>query len=152
VQPGQNAKLNRSHFNEPGVAVSRPHGKSPQQAASFTRSPKLQEESSLLASVCSLLGVLPRAGAQINPRALANLSRDELLCQTFEVYRKLVADPRITFEHLVFLVTALAGGHELTLARAVQRAYAVRIVRAGPIESDLVLGRACISAVMACVH
>jgi hypothetical protein len=47
---------------------------------------------------------------------LANLSRGELLCQAFEVYRDLVAHPHISFEHLVFLVSALAQGEELTLA------------------------------------
>jgi hypothetical protein len=109
-------KLYRSYVNEPGVAVSRPRGKSPQQAALFTRSPELKEESSLLASLCSLLGALPRAGTQVSQSALANLSRGELLCQAFEVYRDLVADPRISFENLVFLVRALAEGDELTLA------------------------------------
>jgi hypothetical protein len=106
----------REYVKEPGNAVSRPRGKSPQQSAFFTRSPKLQEESSLLASLCSLLGVLPRAGAPLNCQALANLSRGELLCQAFEVYRELVTDPRISFEHLVFMIAALAGGEELTLA------------------------------------
>jgi hypothetical protein len=46
-----------------------------------------KEESSLLASLCSPLGAL-----------------------------QLVADPHISFEHLVFLVNALAEGEELTLA------------------------------------
>jgi hypothetical protein len=49
-------------LNEPGFAVSRPRGKSPQLCAYFTRSARLKEESSLLASVCSLLGVLPQEG------------------------------------------------------------------------------------------
>jgi hypothetical protein len=101
---------------EPGSAVSRPRGKSPQQAAFFTRSPRIQEESSLLASLCFLLGVLPRADAPVNRHTLVNLSRGELLCQAFEVYRELVPDPRITFEHLVFLVSALADSEELVLA------------------------------------
>ncbi len=102
-------------MKEPGFAVSRPRGKSPQQCAFFTRSPQHKEESSLLASLCSLLGALPRTGALINRQALANLSREELLCQAFEVYHDLVANPHISFEHLVFLVCALAEGEELTL-------------------------------------
>jgi hypothetical protein len=117
LQPEQNTKLHRNYSDEPGTAVSRPRGKSPQQAALFTRTPKLKEESSLLASLCSLLGALPRAGAPVSRQALANLSRGELLCQAFEVYRDLVADPRISFENLVFLVCALAEGEELALAR-----------------------------------
>jgi Flagellar transcriptional activator (FlhC) len=109
-------KLYRAYLHEPGIAVSRPRGKSPQQCAFFTRSPQHKEESSLLASLCSLLGALPRTGAPVNRQTLANLSRGELLCQAFEVYHDLVADPHISFEHLVFLVGALVEGEELTLA------------------------------------
>jgi Flagellar transcriptional activator (FlhC) len=109
-------KLYRAYLNEHGIAVSRPRGKSPQQCAFFTRSPTHKEESSLLASLCSLLGALPHAGAPVSRQSLASLSRGELLCQAFEVYRDLVADPHISFEHLVFLVNALAKGEELTLA------------------------------------
>ncbi len=109
-------KLYRAYLHEPGIAVSRPRGKSPQQCTFFTRSPQHQEEGSLLASLCSLLGALPRTGAPVNRQALANLSRGELLCQVFEVYRDLVADPHISFEHFVFLVSALVEGEELTLA------------------------------------
>jgi hypothetical protein len=109
-------KLYRSYLNESGAAVSRPRGKSPQQCAFFTRSAQHKEESSLLASLCSLLGALPQTGAPVDRQALANLSRGEILCRVFEVYRGLISDPRISFENLVFLVRALAEGHELTLA------------------------------------
>ena len=108
-------KLYRGYLNEPGFAVSRPRGKSPRQCAFFTRSQKLKEESSFLASVYSLLGVLPQSGTQCNERALANLARGELLCQAFEVYKQMVPAHGISFEHAVFLVTALARGDELVL-------------------------------------
>lgn len=117
MQSEQNTKLYRSYLSEPGFAVSRPRGKSPQQCAFFTRSPKLKEESSFLASVCSLLGVLPQAGTQLNNKVLANLTRGELLCQAFELYQQLMPSHGISFEHAVFLVTALADGGELTIAR-----------------------------------
>lgn len=80
-------KLYRNYAHEPGIAVSRPRGKSPQQCAFFTRSQKLKEKSSFLASLCSLLGVLPQAGTQFNQPALANLARGELLRQAFEGLR-----------------------------------------------------------------
>jgi len=107
-------KLYRGYLNEPGFAVSRPRGKSPRQCAFFTRSPRLKEESSFLASVCSLLGVLPQV--RTNQKALANLTRGELLCQAFEVYQQLMPSHGISFEHAVFLVTALAEGGELSVA------------------------------------
>ena len=66
--------------------------------------------------MCSLLGVLPQAGTQFNQKALANLARGELLCQAFEVYQQLMPTHGISFEHTVFLVTALARGDELALS------------------------------------
>jgi len=109
-------KLYRSYLNEPGFAVGRPRGKSPQQSAFFTRSPKLKEESSFLASVCSLLGMLPQAGTNVNQKALANVPRGELLCQAFEVYQQLMPSHGISFEHAVFLVASLVRGDELALS------------------------------------
>jgi hypothetical protein len=102
--------------NEPGINVGRGRGKSPQQCAFFSRSVKHKEETSLLASVCSLPGALPRTGVPVNRVALANISRGELLCQAFEVYLEWATDPRISFENLVLLVSALAQGEELMLA------------------------------------
>jgi hypothetical protein len=127
VQPEQNTKLYRSYLHEPGFSVGRPRGKSPQQSAFFTRSPALNNESSLLASLCCLLDVLPRTGAPVSPQALANISRGEKLCQAFEVYRELVQDPRVSFEHFVYLVSALAAGQELMLVNC-EECSAVTVV------------------------
>jgi hypothetical protein len=60
--------------------------------------------------------VLPPAGTVLNPKALANVTRGELLCQAFEVYQQLVPAHGISFEHAVFLVRALARGDELALS------------------------------------
>ena len=51
-------KMYREFMKEPGIAVSRPRGKSPRQCTFFTRTPQHKDESSLLASLCSLLGAL----------------------------------------------------------------------------------------------
>jgi hypothetical protein len=85
------------------------------QTASSPGPTGLKEESSFLASVCSLLGVLPQAGTQFNQRALANLARGELLCQAFEAYQQLLPSHGISFEHAVYLATSLARGDELAL-------------------------------------
>jgi hypothetical protein len=45
--------------------------------------------------------VLPQGGTKLNPRALANLTRGELLCQAFEVYQQLLPAHVISFEHTV---------------------------------------------------
>ena len=54
-------------------------------------------------------------GAASCARSLACLARAELLCQAYEIYRGLIRQPLISFEHAVFLLTTLARGDELLL-------------------------------------
>lgn len=110
-------KLYRSYLCGSGNAtIARHRGKSPQQVAFFTRTPRVQQESAVLASLCSLLGVVPQRQVADAARTLPGVARGELLCQAFEAYRALIAVPLISFEHTVFLVTALARGDELCFA------------------------------------
>jgi hypothetical protein len=69
----------------------------------------------VLASVLSLLGVVPAPAAAATPPALPGLGRGELLCQAFEAYRLLLPAAQISFEHAVFLATALTRGDQLRL-------------------------------------
>lgn len=120
-------KLYRSYLGAPGAgAVPRPRGRSPRQAAFFTHSPRLRQETALLASLCSLLGALParRAERRLPAPAVAGpLSGAEprfaqglALCEAYEAYRVLVPTARISFEHLICLHRALSRGDELKLA------------------------------------
>jgi hypothetical protein len=107
-------KLYRSYFQHPGRAsAQRPRGRSPQQAAFFVRSPRLQHEASMLASACDLLGGLARTLTGVERPSVA---QGVLLCQSYEAVRMLVPASRISFEHFVFLAAALARGDELRLA------------------------------------
>jgi hypothetical protein len=115
-------KLYRSYMSQARRHLPRHRGKSPHQVAYFTRSLRLQEETALLASVLSLLGVLPPA-APSTPAgcaagggcALPGVTRGELLCQAFEAFRLFLPAAQISFEHAVFLATALARGDQLCL-------------------------------------
>ena len=107
-------KLYRSYMSHARRDLPRHRGKSPHQVAYFTRSLRLQEETALLASVLSLLGVLTNdAGAA--PAGPPPLTRGELLCQAFEAYRLYLPAAQISFEHAVFLTTALSRGDQLRL-------------------------------------
>jgi hypothetical protein len=113
-------KLYRSYtFDVGGTRPVRHRGKSPQQPAFFTRSVRARQEASLLASLCRLIGALPTdrtgIGGRGTARSLAGLNRGELLCQAYESYRSLVGTPLITFEHAVFLLSALWRGEELVI-------------------------------------
>ena len=121
-------KLYRSYMSHARRYLPRHRGKSPHQVAYFTRSLRLQQETAVLASVLSLLGVVPPAAhaaappaAQASPphgagaTALPGLGRGELLCQAFEAFRLLLPSAQISFEHAVFLATALTRGDQLRL-------------------------------------
>jgi hypothetical protein len=121
-------KLYRTYLLEAdGKGVTRHRGKSPRQVAFFLRSQRMRRESAVFASVSSLFGLISAqearwATAAVDvPRESAtesapDITRGALLCETFEAYRALVAEPQITFEHAVFLFNALLRGDELRLA------------------------------------
>lgn len=118
-------KLYRSYFDRAaGSALPRPRGRSPRRAAFFLRNPRLKQEAALIASLCVLLGALPRRAARAGlPVAAASLPalaqgvpQGVALCEAYEAYRALVPAARISFEHLVYLFTALNRGDELRLA------------------------------------
>jgi len=121
-------KLYRAYMSQVRALLPRHRGKSPRQVAFFTRSLRLQEESMLLASALTLLGVLPAPspGSASQPWTAAAteaagashppLARGELLCHAFEAFRWLRPQALISFEHAVFLVSALTRGDQLRLA------------------------------------
>jgi hypothetical protein len=138
-------KLYRSYMSDAQRHLPRHRGKSPHQIAYFTRSLRLQQETAVLASVLSLLGVICPSGP-VTAAALPGLTRGELLCQAFEVFRLLLPSAQISFEHAVFLTTALARGEQLRLggcsdcgALMVTERFALRSTRcphcAGPAQS-----------------
>lgn len=113
-------KLYRTYVSEAGAAaVPRHRGKSPQQAAYFSRTPRLQLETGTLASYLSMLNVVPPHGAREGFRSVASIARGQALCEAYEMYRSVVRCAQISFEHAVFLVRALCQGDELRLGNCV---------------------------------
>jgi hypothetical protein len=112
-------KLYRTYlFEAGGASVARHRGKSPRQAAFFTRSSRMRREAAVFASVSSLLGLITRQSIVVDPRPqhAPTVARGALLCETFEVYCALMGDTQISFEHAVFLLGALTSGDELRVA------------------------------------
>ena len=108
-------KLYRSYLSQAHRQMPRHRGKSPHQVAYFTRSQQLQLESAVLASMLSLLGVIPPPAPGAATAALPGLARGASLCAAFEAYRTLVPAAQISFEHAVFLASALSRGDQLRL-------------------------------------
>ena len=108
-------KLYRAYLGHARRQLPRHRGKSPHQIAYFTRSMRLQEESTLLASMLSLLGVIPPPAPGAAAAALPGLARGAQLCAAFEAYCAFVPAAQISFEHAVFLVSALTRGDLLRL-------------------------------------
>ena len=82
-------KLYRTYlFEAGGASVARHRGKSPRQAAFFTRSSRMRRESAVFASVSSLFGLITRQSIVVDRPAqhAPTVARGALLCETFEVY------------------------------------------------------------------
>ncbi len=110
-------KLYRSYLRRAARHIPRHRGKSPHQIAFFTRSLRLQQETAVLASLLCLIGVMPapplEPGQPSQP--VPGVARGALLCHAFEAYRAFIPSSQISFEHAVFLTTALARGDQLRL-------------------------------------
>jgi hypothetical protein len=112
-------KLYRSYVHvEDGPPRHR--GKSPQQVGFFMRGPRAQHETGILASFFSLLGVVPTAKPNDAAPPLTSLARGERICQAFELFTAIFPTARISFEHAIFLVTALAHGNEIHYGRCAE--------------------------------
>ena len=112
-------KLYRTYLYEAGgTGVARHRGKSPRQAAFFTRSLRMRREAAVFASVSSLYGLIAPQSISVDRAAqpAPTVARGALLCEAFETYRALVGEPQISFEHAVFLLGALLSGEELRVA------------------------------------
>ena len=119
-------KLYRTYLHEAGGSgVARHRGKSPRQAAFFTRTLRMRREAAVFASVSSLIGLLTpqtivvnreRAAADHAAQLTPTVARGALLCEAFETYRALVGEAHISFEHAVFLLGALDVGEELRVS------------------------------------
>ncbi|HEU5137125.1 MAG TPA: hypothetical protein VFU13_18400 [Steroidobacteraceae bacterium] len=117
-------KLYRTYLYEAGGAkVTRHRGKSPRQAAFFTRSLRMRREAAVFASVSSLFGLITPQTIRVmpsvvvpSPETAPTVARGALLCETFEAYTALMGESQISFEHAVFLVGALLTGDELRVA------------------------------------
>jgi len=112
-------KLYRTYlFEAGGTTVARHRGKSPRQAAFFTRSLRIRREAAVFASVSSLFGLITPQSIMVErgTQPLPTVARGALLCEAFEAYRALVDEPLISFEHAVYLVGALDSGDELRVA------------------------------------
>ncbi len=106
-------KLFRSYSALSMRPLLRHRGKSPHQVAFFARSQRLRQEAAVLASLLALLGVIPAPAPAVLP--VPTVARGELLCTAFELYRCIVRAPQISFEHAVFLLSALLRGDQLRL-------------------------------------
>jgi hypothetical protein len=107
-------KLYRTYLHEAGGArVIRHRGKSPRQAAFFTRSLRMRRDTAVFASVSSLFGLIDSLAADRRAAPSPTVARGALLCEAFEAYRALIGDSQISFEHAVYLLSALHAGDEL---------------------------------------
>jgi Flagellar transcriptional activator (FlhC) len=112
-------KLYRSYVMDLDARrVCRHRGKSPRQAAFFFRNAELNFQSTQLASLYVIYGLLCGTAGGLEPQyRVGSLESGALLCQTYEAYLELHSPASISFEHAWLLLLALARRDEVTIAR-----------------------------------
>jgi len=108
-------KLYKSYFahEQSGTQIVRRRGKSPREIDCVLRNARLQQQASLLAGAFATLGLLPRPPS--GGTLLIDAALGDKLCDAYDVYRQLLSDNPLSFEHAWFLWQALAKGSDLQL-------------------------------------
>lgn len=109
-------KLYHSYLGT-GSRPARHRGRSPQQAAYFTRTRRLRGETACLTSLYLMLGVVPGVPVADSQRLLPGVIRGRLLCHAYDMFQSFAPGTHISFEHAVFLAHALGRRDELRAAR-----------------------------------
>ena len=111
-------KLYRSYVASYGSGVKRHRGKSPTQTAFYLRNAETRRQSSALAGLFAILGLLKDAAAADRPGGtLEALRWGELFCRTYETYSSFYQNQRISFEHASRLLHLLQRRAELKAGR-----------------------------------
>lgn len=95
------------------IPLRRKRGKSPRRICFFMRSTQVQLEASLLASVLTAFGLLPRKTETL----VLSVPLGQCFCAAYETHRQLPHTGDISFEHAWFLWQLLLDGRELWTTR-----------------------------------
>jgi hypothetical protein len=113
--------LHHTYVRESPSYVPRPRGRSPYKVAQFMRTQRMEEETTTLARMLSLLGAVPPApGLERLQQVLPDPERAHLICFGYEMYKALVPAAQFTFEHAIFLTRCLITADQLVLDNCVE--------------------------------
>jgi len=110
-------RIRRLHrtLDELPIRIRRRRGKSPRQPSYFTRTARMQFESSFLASVFTAFGLIQHEGPA--PHERSSVEFGELFCDAYETHRQLLRRAAVSFEHAWFLLQLLDRQNELKMTR-----------------------------------
>jgi hypothetical protein len=102
--------LARSHGSEANRAARRLRGPSPSCLPALLATARARQEAGAAAGLCRVLEVLPERPVPNARIGLPGLVRGERLLAAFDIFREVIPQARLTLEHLVLLVFAMAEG------------------------------------------
>jgi hypothetical protein len=114
----------------------RHRGVSPFQTAFFSRTLQHECESAALAAVELEMSIILPSPTPSGANSLPGLARGERLLNAFQLFRVLVPDARISFEHAVLLASELTIARTLTLRRCAQCDGLMVVDLLGPVHAD----------------
>ena len=102
--------LARSHGTETSRAARRLRGPSPSCLPALLATARARQEAGAAAGLCRVLGVFPDEPVPNARTGLPGLARGQRLLAAFDIFREVIPQARLTLEHLVLLVFAMAEG------------------------------------------
>jgi hypothetical protein len=90
--------------------TQRQRGPSPSCLPTLLSTLRTRSEAAAVAGLCRVAEVLPEKAVPNARESLPGLARGERLVATFELFRHLVPNVRLTFEQLVLVIVSLAEG------------------------------------------
>jgi hypothetical protein len=102
--------LARSHGSEATRAARRLRGPSPSCLPALLATARARQEAGAAAGLCRVLEVFPEKPVTNARSDLPGLVRGERLLAAFDIFREVIPQARLTLEHLVLLVFAMAEG------------------------------------------
>lgn len=110
----------------------RRRGPSPSSFEVFFRSARTRRHAALFASLCQIIGAVPRERGREAARKVPSLESGELLCEAYELFKEWAPEAKLEFEQIVLLAVGVVAKEAVELCHCSGCNTAALTDRLGP--------------------